>query len=299
MKEHKVPQAGSATTPTSELRLRPALRYALRYRGQLFPIQSSVVTLGRNLDCDVVLSGSMVSRVHARILIEGDNVVIEDLLSRNGVAVDGVLIDRPRRIEPGARLRLGDEAVELLAERIDHSVRPTTGAHVAARLSAVPPAPAPSEHPTKRPATDELTNRADLFDLLGAAVERAFLAKNGEEVERLIGRHLERLIDQARSARAREDELFGRAALYAIRIGVVMHKPGWFDYVFRLYTTLGTPLPLPIVDQLSAHIRRIPGINRQLLRDYVARLRNVAGQMTADQRFRLQRVESLERLVSL
>ncbi|HEY5955866.1 MAG TPA: FHA domain-containing protein, partial [Polyangiaceae bacterium] len=73
----------------------------------------------------------------------------------------------------------------------------------------------------------------------------------------------------------------------------------WFDYVIRLYSTLVVPLPLPIVDQLSAHIRRVPGINRQMLRDYVARLRHIAGRMTAEQRFRLQRVESLERLVSL
>jgi hypothetical protein len=145
----------------------------------------------------------------------------------------------------------------------------------------------------------ELTHHADLFDLLGGAVERAFLAKNGDEVERLIGRHLERLIDQARNMRNRDEELFGRAALYAIRIAVLMRKPSWFDYVVRLYTTLCVPLPLPIVDQLSAHTRRVPGINKQVLREYVAKLRNEAGQMTAERRFRLQRVESLERLVSL
>lgn len=298
MKEHKVPQAG-CKTPTSELRLRPALRYALRYRGQVFPIESAVVTLGRNLDCDIVLCGSLVSRLHARIVIDGEGVLIEDLLSRNGVAVDGVLIDRPRRIEPGVRLRLGDEALELLAERLDNSSRPTANAQTSTRITAVSAAKSSPALTTIPPVTDELTHRADLFDLMGAAVERAFLANNGEEVERLIGRHLERIIDQARLARNREDELFGRAALYAIRIGVTTRKAAWFDYVVRLYTTLASPLPLPIVDQLSNHIRRVPGINRQLLRDYVARLRNVAGQMSADQRFRLQRVESLERLVSL
>jgi hypothetical protein len=84
-----------------------------------------------------------------------------------------------------------------------------------------------------------------------------------------------------------------------VRLAVMTGKPTWFDYVIRLYTTLSMPLPLPIVDQLSAHIRRVPGLNRQLLRDYVARLRHDAGRMSAEQRFRLQRVESLERLVSL
>ena len=297
MKEHKVPQVGT-NTPASELRLRPALRYALRYRGQVFPVHSGVVTLGRNLDCDIVLYGPLVSRVHARLLIDSEGAVIEDLLSRNGVAVDGVLIDRPKRIEPGSRVRLGDETVELLAERVERSAHPAATSRSSEKTLSIPGQP-DSNRPTAPDETDELTRRADLFDLLGASVERAFAAQNGEEVERLIGRHLERLLDEARVTRCPDDDLFGRASLYAVRMAVALRKPSWLDYVIRLYSCLNIPLPLPIVDQLSAHIRRVPGINRQFLRDYVARLRNGAGRMSAEQRFRLQRVESLERLVSL
>jgi pSer/pThr/pTyr-binding forkhead associated (FHA) protein len=334
MKDYKVSQPG-VVTPNSELRLRPALRYALRYRGQIFPIAGGQATVGRNLDCDVVLSGPLVSRVHARILIDANGVTIEDLLSRNGVAVDGVLIDRPRRIEPGTRIRLGDETVELLAERLDQSTYPEPlsrspseriSTNMRTRERERPSAPGrllesqrpsgqtrlsdsqlpsglntvPDQLQPQMPEEyDELTHRADLFDLLGAAVERAFAVNNGDEVVRLLGRHMERIVEQARNERDPNDELYGRAALYAVRLGVTMGKAIWFDYVVRLYATLSVPLPLPIVDQLSAHIRRVPGMNRQLLRDYVGQLRNVAGRMTAEQRFRLQRVESLERLVSL
>ncbi|HMA97638.1 MAG TPA: FHA domain-containing protein [Polyangiaceae bacterium] len=310
MKDYKVPLLGNPN-PNSELRLRPALRYAVRYRGQLFPVHGNQVTLGRNLDCDIVLSGPLVSRVHARLVIDAEGATVEDLLSRNGVAVDGVLIDRPQRVEPGARIRLGDETIELIAERLD---RPswTTAAYepISERPSAnlrTTESDRPSgqnrlvdsQRQTTLEENDELTNRADLFDLLGASVERAFAANNGEEVIRLIGRHLERIVEQARTERQPNDDVYGRAALYGIRIAVATGKPVWFDYVIRLYTTLSVPLPLPIVDQLSAQIRRVPGVNKQLLRDYVGRLRLTAGRMTAEQRFRLQRVESLERLVSL
>jgi hypothetical protein len=315
MKDYKVPQA-IGVTPTSELRLRPALRYALRYRGQIFPIHGNQATLGRNLDCDVILSGPLVSRLHAKVSIDADGVVVEDLLSRNGVAVDGVLIDGPRRVEPGARLRLGDETVELVAERLDRSSRPpsippsippplNTERNSANFRAQDPDRPSgqsrvPDSQRSSMPEeNEELTHRADLFDLLGAAVERAFAANNGEEVARLLGRHFERIVEQARTERQPHDELYGRAALYAVRLAVTSGKACWFDYVVRLYATLSVPLPLPIVDQLSTHIRRVPGMNRQLLRDYVGRLRLLAGRMTAEQRFRLQRVESLERLVSL
>jgi FHA domain len=298
MKEHKAPLVGS-TTPASELRLRPALRYALRYRGQVYPIQGTVVTLGRNLDCDVALSGPLVSRIHARLLIDPEGVTVEDLLSRNGVAVDGVLIDRPRRIEPGARIRLGDETVELLAERVERSTRPMPPSRPSEKVATLSGRIDSRVRDVPVDNNTEQTHHADLFDLLGASVERAFLANNGDEVERLIGRHLERLVDQARLMRLLDDEVFGRAALYAIRLAVTTNKPVWFDYVVRLYATLSVPFPLPIVDQLSAQIRRVPGINRQQLREYVAKLRNEAGQMSSERRFRLQRVESLERLVSL
>lgn len=322
MKDYRVPQVG-VTTPNSELRLRPALRYALRYRGQIFPILGNQASLGRNLDCDVVLSGPLVSRLHARLTIDADGVLVEDLLSRNGVAVDGVLIDRPRRLDPGARIRLGDETLELLAERLDRGPRLQTLGHGGSERPSgslrVPESERPSGQnrlpESKRPSgqsrlsesqrpapleeNDELTHRADMFDLLGASVERAFAAGNGDEVVRLIGRHLERIVDQARTERQPQDELYGRAALYAVRLAVTTGKAQWFDYVVRLYATLLVPMPLPIVDQLSAHIRRVPGMNRQQLRDYVARLRHMAGRMSAEQRFRLQRVESLERLVSL
>jgi hypothetical protein len=194
---------------------------------------------------------------------------------------------------------LGDETVELLAERVDRSTRPVPTNRPSEKIAAVAHQSEPEQRVSTSDSTAELTHHADLFDLLGASVERAFDAKNGDEVERLIGRHLERLVDQARIMRHIDDEVFGRAALYAIRLAVTTNKPTWFDYVVRLYTTLSIPLPLPIVDQLSAHIRRVPGISRQQLREYVAKLRNEAGLMSAERRFRLQRVESLERLVSL
>ncbi len=48
--------------------------------------------LGRHEDNDIVLDGREVSRHHARLLLDGSDVVIEDLSSGNGVLVAGRLI---------------------------------------------------------------------------------------------------------------------------------------------------------------------------------------------------------------
>ena len=47
------------------------------------------LTVGRASTCDVVLSDPMVSRRHARIRVEGDDIILEDLGSRNGTYVNG------------------------------------------------------------------------------------------------------------------------------------------------------------------------------------------------------------------
>ena len=53
-----------------------------------FSLNLSPVTLGREADCDIILSDRNVSRHHARLSIEPDGVVITDLASANGTFVN-------------------------------------------------------------------------------------------------------------------------------------------------------------------------------------------------------------------
>jgi hypothetical protein len=47
------------------------------------------LVFGRADDCDVVISDRQVSRRHARIRLEGDHYILEDLGSKNGTFVNG------------------------------------------------------------------------------------------------------------------------------------------------------------------------------------------------------------------
>ncbi|MHC4403021.1 MAG: SpoIIE family protein phosphatase [Planctomycetota bacterium] len=57
--------------------------------GQLFPLDTESIVLGRHPECDVVLDVGAVSRQHARIVRLGENHFIEDLNSRNGTFLNG------------------------------------------------------------------------------------------------------------------------------------------------------------------------------------------------------------------
>jgi pSer/pThr/pTyr-binding forkhead associated (FHA) protein len=78
----------------------------------------SVLTLGRELDCDVVLTGERVSRHHARVWTDGERFGIEDLGSRNGTYVNGRRLTAASELHDGDRLTFADVDVQfrLLAD---------------------------------------------------------------------------------------------------------------------------------------------------------------------------------------
>ncbi len=64
------------------------------------------VLAGRAPTADVRIDDPRVSRLHARIEMRDDGVYVEDLGSRNGTAVNGVLTDG-QRLAPGDEIRVG------------------------------------------------------------------------------------------------------------------------------------------------------------------------------------------------
>lgn len=77
-------------------------------------IAAAVTLLGRNKSCDVVVPDANVSRRHAEIRREGDDYVVVDLDSTNGVHLNGRAVKRAR-LSDGDRLTLGTS--ELRFER--------------------------------------------------------------------------------------------------------------------------------------------------------------------------------------
>jgi DNA-binding winged helix-turn-helix (wHTH) protein len=63
--------------------------------------------VGRNADCEVWIDNAKVSRKHARIVIDGDRVTIEDLGSKNGTRVEDEPFDGLRELQDGDRIQFG------------------------------------------------------------------------------------------------------------------------------------------------------------------------------------------------
>jgi predicted component of type VI protein secretion system len=78
-----------------------------REQGVFGSLAAGETLLGRDPDCDLVLTDPRVSRKHARIWVESGLLLIEDAESTAGTLVNGAPIERAVPLRLGDRLQLG------------------------------------------------------------------------------------------------------------------------------------------------------------------------------------------------
>jgi len=98
------------------------------------PVQRPVILIGRHPECDVRIDLPKISRRHCCLAQVYDRLVIRDLGSRNGVRVNGRLVDEVQ-LYPGDEVAIGPVLYRLDADK---------PAPAAPAPEAAPPVPAPS-----------------------------------------------------------------------------------------------------------------------------------------------------------
>lgn len=118
--------------------------------GKVYPLDKNEVFIGRDLANDISINDPEISRRHARIFLQGNNFILEDLGSTNGTMVNGQRLMGPYMLRPGELIVLGEQ-VSLLFE----SAMPDSDATVAAASNKMPETrvsqPAPAARPQPQP----------------------------------------------------------------------------------------------------------------------------------------------------
>ncbi len=68
------------------------------------------LVVGRSEGCDVTIADGSVSRLHARLVADGEGVYVEDLGSANGTFVDGTRVRGRARLDSGQEVRVAQRA---------------------------------------------------------------------------------------------------------------------------------------------------------------------------------------------
>jgi predicted component of type VI protein secretion system len=77
------------------------------------PLRSERTLVGRSPEADVRLDDEAVSWNHLEIEMRGETLMATDLDSRNGTALNGEPLDRPRRLRDGDTLIVGGHRLEI------------------------------------------------------------------------------------------------------------------------------------------------------------------------------------------
>jgi pSer/pThr/pTyr-binding forkhead associated (FHA) protein len=247
------------------------MRYRLRYGQHDLDLTDGQFVIGRAATCQISLDDPMVSRNHAKLVVKGDRITVEDLGSRNGVRVNGEAIAGVQQLGIGDVVNIGSQDLSLMA----------------ARETATNPA-------VSRGAE---THRLDRFAVIGSLADKALALGRGTEAERILETLLKDVLSDVRDGHGTQSA--AQAATYAVRLAQATGKGSWVNYVVELYQRLGEPLPAAVVDDLYTVLRRVQGVEVGRLREYLAELRSRAQGLGPADRFLLSRLEGLERLISL
>jgi len=274
--------------------------YWVSFAGGELQLQQGETILGRSDSCQIVLEGALVSRRHAVLYRNGDEVEIEDLGSVNGVLVDGRKIAGRTRLRVGALITLGSQQISITRAR--GSRRERRGAPSTAVTLTGERSPLLDSHETapERSNADtgdfEATRRGDLLDMLGGVADKVLNMGRGEEAERVLSNFLRGILERAKMGRSLDDGLVDRVGMYAARIAQATKKSQWVNFTFELYQAETRVMPPELVDKLYVIVRGIAGVDVPLLADYVAALRQKESAMTPGERFLLRRLDGLEEL---
>ncbi|RYZ04486.1 MAG: FHA domain-containing protein [Myxococcales bacterium] len=119
-------------------------------------LREGSILIGRLPECDVMIDDGLVSRMHARLSIRDESVVVEDLHSTNGIYVNGTRITHSALLREGDRLLIGTTEISLFEARPNARVAPLRARREEPRSSVpvatvLPPPSVPAAMPTTPP----------------------------------------------------------------------------------------------------------------------------------------------------
>ncbi len=147
--------------------------------GKGYPIASSTLTFGRDPDNNIVLDDSEVSRHHAQLVREEDQIVLEDLGSTNGTRVNGKAIEGRHVLQPADIISIGSSVfgvkgfsapatmgvTQVTAEKptfLTYSPAPPSP-----EPAKSPPKPTPAARPASAPAKPAKSSRVSVLAVVG------------------------------------------------------------------------------------------------------------------------------------
>lgn len=81
------------------------------------PLESGDLLVGREVECNVTLDSSHISRYHAKMAVSSMGIVVEDLRSTNGTFINGKRLSTPQTLSVGDEIRFHEIPFRLVSNK--------------------------------------------------------------------------------------------------------------------------------------------------------------------------------------
>jgi len=228
-------------------------RYRLRFLLQEVDLARGETVIGRSPECHVTIEDPLVSRQHARIVVDEHGASCEDLGSRNGVKVNGRPVRGAVPIKDGDRLRIGTQELvfcELRDLGQQGQMAKTTGflRHCARcrlpypqELTACPSCGA-TEQLDEDTMTGELQAMSEhswTLQLLVEVLDKAVSLGRMADAARTLQRIAHQIDDRVAAGHTLEHKQVEEVVASALRASIAAGDPTWAQWGLRLYAKVG------------------------------------------------------------
>ena len=214
-------------------------RFRLRFLLQEFDLPRGITVIGRSLDCNLTIEDPLVSRQHARIVVDDDGGTVEDMSSRNGVRVNGASIRGTTALRDGDRVRIGTQ--DFVFCRVDPAGKAHSKTTGVLRLCAKCRLPYPREmvacpNCEATEQTDEETlsgsfgsenQTAWSVQLLVEALDRALTLGRVTDAERIVRRATAQVEELVAAGGVIEAKALAGLATQAAATTLATNDPTW------------------------------------------------------------------------
>jgi hypothetical protein len=298
--------SGSFPNPVVEDPDEAVSRYWLRFGQRELPIDAGETLIGRGDGCHIVVGEALVSRRHARIVLDGGRPYIEDLGSANGTFVNQARLHGRALLFPGDHVFIGTCEIEVvrrveedrptmpLIDEEPERLTPASGVGVFEPVSSGrgPQVKTFSSPPdTARPS--ETTTEVDAFEYLGRLADKMFTMGRVDAASKILTTHIEGILTGARAGRMPSGALLDAAGRYSVKLANETLDGGWVDIAIEMHLLAARPLREETIQQLAALRAKAPLGNDTLIHQYYDRLRGSMAQMTPSERILCERVACL------
>jgi hypothetical protein len=288
-------------------------RYRLRFLLQEFDLPRGATLIGRSSDCQVTIEDPLVSRQHARILLEGDEAKVEDLGSRNGVKLNGVAVKQAATLKDGDRLRIGtQELVFCKVEPASGASAKTTGflRHCAAcrlpypkEMVACPNCGAADQ--AEQGEEDTLSGQFGAssqgswsVQLLIEVLEKAISLGRAADADRIMRRATAQIEERVLKGDKIDLKQLEALSIAAAKMSIDSGEATWGSWVAQIHRRMSVVPPGPVVESLSRLVAKYPEEVGEAVDDLAAHCRGALQSMSPEDAESLTRLEELRALRS-